>query len=235
MKRIITTFKLKWPEYFLEVLVIIIGVLGAFGLNNWNEQRKLDHQHKEIISNLHEEFLNNLTSLNSQIDRLNRKIEACEKLNEWFGSDLSQTEGSIIDSVIVRTIDSPTWNPSSYVLTEMKNSGQIKILKNQDLKRMLFEWDQHFENLKEWYQLEVNFYEKYMDYLVSNGSFRNLRLNTTLGAESKSKFEGQNKELLQDVVFENLNTRNLGIASSIVNRYNRETVNRMNEIISETK
>lgn len=56
MKRILTTLKHKWPEYILEILVITIGILGAYALNDWSATRKLKQTEvkilKEIKSNL---------------------------------------------------------------------------------------------------------------------------------------------------------------------------------------
>ena len=56
MKRVFQTLKSKWPEYMLEVFVIIIGILGAYGLNNWNEYENNRSKEYELLSELKTEI-----------------------------------------------------------------------------------------------------------------------------------------------------------------------------------
>ena len=44
MKKILKHFKKNWYRYGLETLVVIVGVLIAFALNDWNEEKKARQQ-----------------------------------------------------------------------------------------------------------------------------------------------------------------------------------------------
>ena len=67
MKLIITILKQKWAEYFLEIIVIIIGVLGAFSLNNWKEYREEKSQEFELLQNLKDDFTKDSELINKGI------------------------------------------------------------------------------------------------------------------------------------------------------------------------
>lgn len=73
MKRIVSAFKEKWPYYILEVLVIMIGILGAFGLNSWKEERINRTKEKELLIQIKENILRNMEELNSDINGWDRR------------------------------------------------------------------------------------------------------------------------------------------------------------------
>ena len=51
-------------RYFLyalgEIVIVVIGILFALSINNWNEQRKEDQAEQKGLENLKQDFVYNL-------------------------------------------------------------------------------------------------------------------------------------------------------------------------------
>lgn len=83
MKRIITTLSSKWPEYLLEILVITIGILGAFALNNWNENRIAEIAETELLQTM----LKDLKTDSAVMQRAKGEAESVETLHRKIFSE----------------------------------------------------------------------------------------------------------------------------------------------------
>ena len=68
----------KFGKYLMyaigEIVLVVIGILIALQLNQWNENKKADIDLQILTKNLHFEFTNNYQELEVDLTRLKRKI-----------------------------------------------------------------------------------------------------------------------------------------------------------------
>lgn len=64
LKRILQTLSEKWPEFLLEILVIMVGILGAYALNDWSHRRDKAETEYQILSEIKSNLELDLIDLN---------------------------------------------------------------------------------------------------------------------------------------------------------------------------
>ena len=78
MNKLIKHIETDWYKYILEVIVIIIGILGAYALNNWNEGRKNAIQEKQLLRELNQNLNSNILEFNRAKIRQKILIESID-------------------------------------------------------------------------------------------------------------------------------------------------------------
>ncbi len=78
MKKIISHLKENWIRHGFETLYVIIGILIAFSLNDWNEKRKARITEISILNELIIGLSSDSVSLKFNIDMHNQAIKSCE-------------------------------------------------------------------------------------------------------------------------------------------------------------
>ena len=147
MKKILETLKQKWAEYLLEIIVIMFGILGAFTLNNWNEERKNRKLEIAYLKNVNEEFKGNLIQFNQNLEEHLEIAESCDSLQASFPITIDNWES--FKNNIIRVLRGKTFDPSYSSIESLINSSSIDIISNAELKILLLSWPKTLEDWKE--------------------------------------------------------------------------------------
>jgi hypothetical protein len=218
-----------------EIVLVVIGILIALQINNWNEVRKNAAIEKEIISNLHEEFLQNKLVLKEVRDVLNISEQSCYQLMDLMNKDRNYLSGYNIDSLLYYSLEFNSFNPSNNVFTEVLQSGRIGLIENKKLVSSLFDWQRMLDNNRYTYTIYQKFIEEQiMPYLNDNISFKNLDKYSPMQWKQPTEFKTDYSIIISDRKFENLLDNHL-YHLSILKDEHRLIEQTMDKIISKTK
>lgn len=135
----------KYLKYAIgEIVLVVIGILLALQINNWNEDQKIQRKERILLQNLQEEFQTQISAMETYIEIQQLVKEDIEVIIEHYNNHGFTQLDSIfkrINDVSIRT----TFTNQISSLTEMIASGEINILDNQDLKKDLLRFNQSMQ------------------------------------------------------------------------------------------
>ena len=225
----------KYFKYAIgEILLVVIGILIALQINNWNENRKERSNELKILNTLNAEFTRNGNTLDSILLKLKgieqslsfvlQKIEPTPKIN------FTAVE---LDSILYNSFDNPYWKRSEYTLRNLESSGKLSALSNEDLKSKLYEWSLIATDVKDKDSDTSVAFQNLLNYYKENGSIRNLDTFGDYIPEGRSSLANDHVKFFSDITFENMIDDYLVYTRQRIKRYQKAKVI-INEIINLT-
>lgn len=186
----------EWYKYLLEILVITIGILGAFALNNWNENRKTRDEEQILYQQLKLDYEANLAQLNEKISLHKIIIDAGNSLLRSYDDPQNANLDSVMADLSVLGID-PTFDP---IINDLSSSGKINLVRNPELNRLLSNWSSDIVSLIEleqvWSDVDYSLFEDRKNQLeinrdVNSFFWENYNVNNQwiLGQKSPTKHQ----------------------------------------------
>ncbi len=156
MKIIFKTLKEKWPEYFLEILVITLGILGAFILNSWNDTRKANKVQETTMARMIDDIESDVKRYEFLTTRFDQRISRCDSVLALIQNQ--RTIGDRKAIISVHMINFFLVEANTTTFEEMLNTSRIYSLKNDRLRRRII---YYYKNVNKW----STYVEKYNNQL----------------------------------------------------------------------
>jgi len=206
-----------------EILLVVIGILIALYINNWNEIRKDRIEEKAILEELHKDFKNNLRKFNNLKTIHVNSLQASLKFKEYINKPNLLVVKDSIAKYYFLAFNNTSYNPSNGVVKSLISSGEYKLIKNDTLRNYLISWEDAVEDYLEGERLEANLWsEKIEPYIIDYGDFANLA-------------NPKNFKLITTSKFKNLTERHIFNLKNILRSIKNEPLeNHLNEIVRLT-
>ena len=228
---------MKYARYAIgEILLVVIGILIALQINNWNENRKNDNVEQETLMSLKSDLESALIQLDYKLDQ-NRDYRYLDSVLLDVIHYKKDIATDSLEKLTLSHIWSPGFDPELGTLNEISSTGKMGIIKNRALRKHISTWNKYIDELEEvdgklaHYDLQVKdpLYSKQLPYkniarFLINDQDENNQI-------PKSNFKWNSKALLQNKEFENM-LANYMIYSTI--QYGRllDIKKNINEMIS---
>ena len=162
----------KYFKYAIgEVVLVVIGILIALSINNWNEDRKDRIAETQLLNQLKKTFSTKLIEINEKINLRNNMILSGYKLLKIIDKNDFENQDSIVFA-LNRSIIGPTFNEDSKMAFFL---SKLDFIENDSLVNLLIEWPNTVAELVEgeqdWYKYSVN---DYIPFLTRNFQARNI-------------------------------------------------------------
>jgi hypothetical protein len=153
-----------------EIVLVVIGILIALQVNNWNIQRVNRKTEHKILLELKNEYTSNLLQLNEKKEiRTNLVMNSAKWLLERLEKPIADQNIDSVNHHLSRTMIVPSFDPVISVTNEIINSGKLQLIENQELRTHLTIWPSTTNDLvREEEQFITLMYESYYLFLVEN-------------------------------------------------------------------
>lgn len=214
----------KYFKYAVgEIILVMIGILLALQVSNWNQDRKDRISERKLLDNIHRDFVHNKVDFDSLKAIHYRGLDGLEKLIALFplGNDSLKYAAYYKYNL---QIEGMTFDPYSSSIESVVNSNSLQLIQDEELQKYLVSWKDVFRDYKE----DENVYYNYLnDFLwpyyrdVFDYTLKDTEMN--LAARNSIKFQNM-------IITRRNNLR--GIIRSIEDE---PMENHINEIIRLTK
>ena len=166
----------RFTKYMLyaigEILLVVIGILIALQVNNWNEKRNRTNTEIEYLKRLRSDLANDTAYYHRRIKYSNKVIADHKEAIKATYTQISNPR-DFYQSLNKIEYSSEALSLRDITYKEMHNAGQINIIRNDKIKTELMEFYRQVDLVaKHFDEINATSIELMKDFLIQSNSYK---------------------------------------------------------------
>jgi len=162
--------KTNWTGYIVELVVVFIGITGAFLLNNWRENVKDIQLEMKYLHTLSSEVTQDSANLEAGIEDKEWKLQTIRNYIMHIKSGSATIDSAAVLVSAILSISAYSINSSTY--ESMKYNGTLNLIRNFELRQKIVNYYESFEGYTEQRQISIDFiYDYVAKFAIENMDF----------------------------------------------------------------
>ena len=219
-----------------EIVLVVIGILIALQINAWNQQRINKQNEKIALANLKDDVNRQLEEFDATISSEESNSTALLKIGELISKGINSDNLANLNKQLTNIMTFRSVNVFDPTFDELKSTGSLNLISNNDLKRIVVKFYQELGRLDRVLnkneQTKLHIRDKLVDY-----SFVSIDINSNEGLQKlllRSGLSVQNPvtDLTRRLEFDLAALNNLSTTQDILKLNNMITTRYLSTLVS---
>lgn len=221
----------RFTNYLLyaigEIVLVVVGILIALGINNWNQDQKNRKREQMYLNSFKADLQECQTELLRVFDKTQRVKNSCQLLLDMGVDSIPMLPPKAFDSLVGTTFGYTIAMTNEGTLNDIRQSGDLSVIKNDTLRRFMASWDAGYKPIRERESLLKEAFQEHRMYMktISDQS-----QNGILGSMFTPKARTQ---ITKDTLYRN-NLGNMALNASVLNRLYKKKIKQLDTLIDLT-
>ena len=130
----------KYLKYAIgEIALVVIGILIALSINNWNNNRKNRISERELLDNIHRDFVQNKIQFDT-VKAINyRNLATLNSRIALF--PIERDSAKIVAFQSYPPVQGISYNPYSSSIKSVIYSNSLELIQDKELRKYLVSWE----------------------------------------------------------------------------------------------
>jgi len=159
----------KYIKYAIgEIILVVIGILIALSINNWNEERKNSIKEVQSLKGFKEDLHANIIELNRVIKKTEDTSSSADSILQFKRGDLGILNLKSFVACLMDATGFTVYQTQEGTIQDIIGSGNLDVISNDSIRLAIGSWQANLKDLREWEKLDKSSYTVYNEFLQQN-------------------------------------------------------------------